>query len=130
MVPLAASYDLGFVGEVGHTQSRRVALTNKLFTYLLAGVPAVMSEVEAHSAIAPNLGAASRLFPPGDAAALAAVIDSLLGDTTALAGAREAAWRLGQERYNWEEEQAKLLHLVHGVGIRPRETAPYLCRSC
>jgi hypothetical protein len=29
-----------------------------------------------------------------------------------LARARETAWRLGQSRFNWECEGAKVLHLV------------------
>ena len=43
METLAAPYDIGLCGEIGHTPNRKIALTNKQFTYLLAGLPALMS---------------------------------------------------------------------------------------
>ena len=104
MERLAARYDTGLVAETGETASRRVALTNKLFTYLLAGVPALMSDIPAHRAFAAETGTQANLFPVGDAAALAGCLDRILGDAAALAKARAQAFQLGQERYNWERE--------------------------
>ncbi|MET0274569.1 MAG: hypothetical protein ABW360_16405, partial [Phenylobacterium sp.] len=37
MEELAAVYDIGLCGELGHTENRKIALTNKQFTYMLAG---------------------------------------------------------------------------------------------
>src|SRR5262249_52977590 len=58
---LAQHYDLGFSGEPGHTPNNRIALGNKIFTYLLAGLPVIMSAIPAHRAFAPELGEAGRL---------------------------------------------------------------------
>jgi glycosyltransferase involved in cell wall biosynthesis len=112
MERLAACYDLGFVGEIGHTESRRVALTNKLFSCLLAGLPVVMSDIPAHRAFAHEAGGAVRLYVADDADSLAAAFDALLGDPAALAVARAAAFHLGQTRFNWEVEKARLLDKV------------------
>jgi glycosyltransferase involved in cell wall biosynthesis len=112
MARLAAAYDVGLVGETGHTQSRRIALTNKQFTYLLAGIPVLMSDIPAHRTFAPSLGEAARLYPVDDDAALAQALDALLGDPVSLATARNTAWRLGQERFNWDVEQSALLGCV------------------
>jgi glycosyltransferase involved in cell wall biosynthesis len=112
MERLAAAYDVGFVGETGWTANRRVALTNKLFTYLLAGLPVVMSDIPAHRAFAPEAGAAARLYATDDADSLAAALDSLLGERTRLAAARATAFRLGQMRFNWDVEKVKLLDLI------------------
>lgn len=127
MVRFAATYDVGLVGETGHTASRRIALTNKLFTYLVAGIPAIMSDIPAQRALAPGLGKAARIFPIDDPTALAAALDALLSDPAALARARAAAWGLGQERYNWEREQAVLQDLmcrVQGQGERDPVSLP------
>ena len=59
--------------------------------------------------------AALRLYAVDDAQALADQLDSLLLNPTALIEARAEAWRLGQERFNWEVEQVKLLALVEGA---------------
>jgi glycosyltransferase involved in cell wall biosynthesis len=112
MAHLAALYDLGFAGEPGHTQNRRVALTNKLFTYLLAGVPIVASAIPAHVSFANELGDAMRLFAIDDAAGLAATLDEVFANREALSAARAAAFALGQTRFNWDLEKLILLEQV------------------
>jgi len=106
---LAARYDVGLVSETGHTLGRRIALTNKQFTYILAGVPAVMSDIPAHRTFALEVGQAVRLYPVDDADGLAAALDGLLGDPVALAAARTAAFRMGQSRFNWDIHKGNLL---------------------
>lgn len=112
MPRLAASYDIGLVADYGHTSNRAVALTNKLFTYLLAGIPAVMSDIPAHRAFASEAGLRDRLYGVENPASLARVIDHLLGNPAQLAAARSQSWRLGRERYNWECERTILLRTV------------------
>jgi hypothetical protein len=112
MARLAALHDVGLVGETGHTLNRRIALTNKQFTYLLAGVPAIMSDVPAHRAFASQSVAAARLYPVDNADALAAALDALLCDAKALAVARAAAFALGQTRFNWDTEKSVFLERV------------------
>lgn len=119
MEALAAVHDLGLVAETGHTPNRRIALTNKLFTYALAGIPALISDIPAHRAYAAHAGEAVRLFANGDAASLAAAIDHfLLGSGEVLASARTAAHRLGQSELNWERESAVLTACVER-GLQP-----------
>ncbi|MFZ0408434.1 MAG: hypothetical protein WAM11_10030 [Cyanobium sp.] len=113
MERLAATYDLGLVGETGATPNRRIALTNKLFTYALAGVPAVISDIPAHRSIQVEADGAVHLFSCDDAASLAAGLDAwLAAPPVVLAEARAIAYRLGQEAWNWETEKQILLHKV------------------
>lgn len=121
MALLAATYDVGFVGETGHTANRRIALTNKQFTYFLAGVPAVMSDIPSHRAFASEAGGAVRLYAVGDSDRLAAALDALLGNTEMLAGARAAAFDLAQTRFNWDRESDILLNLVEKANRRPTD---------
>ena len=113
MERLAAAYDLGLVAETGATPNRRIALTNKLFTYALAGVPAVISDIPAHQSYAESAEESVRLFATDDPQSLGAAVDALWGgDGSPLAQARRAAFLLGQERLNWEVEQIRLLDAV------------------
>jgi glycosyltransferase involved in cell wall biosynthesis len=105
MERLAAAYDVGFVGETGHTLNRRVALCNKLFSYMLAGLPTVMSDIPAHADIVEQLGAAARLYRTDDAESLAAAFDDLFINPPQLANARAAAFELAHRRYNWDVER-------------------------
>ena len=113
MESLASAYDVGLVAETGCTPNRRIALTNKLFTYALAGIPMILSDIPAHRAVQAEAGAAARLFRCEDAASLADALDAwLLGSPAVLADARVAAYSLGQNRWNWESEEQNLLKLM------------------
>jgi glycosyltransferase involved in cell wall biosynthesis len=112
MERLAEQYDLGLSGEPGHTSNNRVALGNKLFTYMLAGLPVIMSDISAHRAFAPEMREAGRLYRVNDADSLAAALDCILSDAALLAAARSAAFRLAQKRFNWDLEKSTLIDLI------------------
>ena len=127
MVRLAAQYDLGLASETGHTLARSCALTNKLFTYLLAGVPTLVSDTTAQGRFAAGKEECFRLYPSNDPRALAAALDEILLDFDRLSRARAAAFDLGQSRYNWEVESRSFLELVErtlssGEGDRPQRS--------
>ena len=110
MERLASKYDVGLVAETGCTPNRSIALTNKLFTYALAGIPMLLSDIPAHRALQAEAGEAVRLFRTDDQASLAKGLDDWLDAPPGkLALARQAAYRLGRERWNWEQEQQILL---------------------
>lgn len=124
MVGLASAFDVGLVGETGHSHNRRIALTNKQFTYLLAGLPSLMSDVPAHQAFAQTAGGAARLYETDDPDSLAQAMDDVLGDPLALAARRAEAHRLGQARFNWDTEQSILLTEVQRALSPSRKAAP------
>ncbi len=111
MARLAAQCDIGLSLETEISENRRLCLTNKIFTYLLAGIPVIMSDTPAQRRLAPDLGDAGRLVSLADPAGMARVLDDLAAPP-AFDAASALAWRLGRERYNWEHEQAGLLQSV------------------
>ena len=113
MERLAANHDIGIVSETGVTLNRRIALTNKLFTFALAGIPAVISDIPAHREFAQFAGTSFQLYPVDDPGGLAQAIDGfLLGGGAPLAQSRAQAHSLGQLRLNWDVEKALLTGLV------------------
>jgi glycosyltransferase involved in cell wall biosynthesis len=108
MERLASEYDIGFVGEPGHTENRRIALTNKLFSFLLAGLPVVASDIESHREVA-RVCDAIFIYASESSTELAKAFDNLLLDPRALAKARRKSWQAGQQRYNWDQEQNKVI---------------------
>jgi glycosyltransferase involved in cell wall biosynthesis len=109
MVRLAAAYDLGLSLETDLSQSRRLCLTNKIFTYLLGGVPVVMSDTPAQRALATELGAAALVVSLAAPEDMAAALDRF---APTLGQAKTEALRLGRERYNWDVEKKTLLQAV------------------
>jgi glycosyltransferase involved in cell wall biosynthesis len=116
MEALAAAYDAGLCSETGHTQSRQLCLTNKLFSFLLAGIPPLLSDTPAHRCFVAEAGLTDFLYPRDDSAALARLLDDLFGDPERHAAARACTWRLGQERYNWERQEPTLFSCLHSHG--------------
>lgn len=112
MVPLAAAHDIGLVSETGHSRNRRIALTNKQFTYFLAGIPVLMSDIEAHREFAKLAEGAVKLYRTNDQASLAEAIDAICADEKALRAMGRRASELGVSCFNWDKEQAKLVSVV------------------
>lgn len=112
---LASGFDVGLCSDTGLTKNRDIALTNKIFSYLVAGIPVIMSDTLAHRHIAPELGDGCRIYRRGDPASLAAVLDGLLGDRGALTRARASAHRAGRTRFNWNVEKGRLVAFIEGT---------------
>jgi glycosyltransferase involved in cell wall biosynthesis len=128
MERLAAGYDVGYSGETGFSDNNKLALGNKLFSYLTGGVPVLASDISSHLALAPDLGAAMTLFTQNDVHSLARAMDHMLLDPVGLASARAAAWNLGQGRFSWDTEQKIFLACVADTlaGVSARRVQPCL----
>jgi glycosyltransferase involved in cell wall biosynthesis len=112
MIEFAGQYDVGLSLEADVSESRRRCLTNKIFTYLLAGRPVLMSDTPAQTALARDLGQAAALVSLSDPAMIADQLDRWALSPEALRAAREAAWQLARTRYNWQVEQRAFLASV------------------
>lgn len=115
MVRLAAGYDIGMATEVSRTSNRDICLTNKIFTYLLAGVPVLATDTSAQSEMAMAVPDAVFVYAQKDARGLAGKIDELLLSLRRLSIARQAAWTSGQANFNWDLEQIQFVKLVESV---------------
>lgn len=112
---LAAGQDIGLALEPGFSKNNNIALSNKIFTYLLAGNAVIATETSAQKQFMEQYPGVGRSYPIGDVQALAAHLEYYYFNRQALDDARRAAWRLANEKLNWEEEQKKLLRLVENV---------------
>ena len=86
---------------------RDIEQSGVLFAALGLGKPLVLSAVGGFPEVAP----AAVLVPPGDAAALRAELDRLLGDEAARAALAAAAARAARERFGWEAIARRHLEL-------------------
>jgi glycosyltransferase involved in cell wall biosynthesis len=114
MVELCGGYDIGLAVEQPHTISRSVCLTNKAFTYILAGLAVIFTDTPGQRGLATDLGEAAAMYPPGDVAALAKALRRWDEDRTLLARAQQAAWEAARRRWHWEHdlERGALLRAV------------------
>jgi glycosyltransferase involved in cell wall biosynthesis len=112
MVELARGYDVGLSLETDVSESRRRCLTNKIFTYLMAGRPVVLSDTPAQKALAADLGGAAALVSLSDPVTIARQLDAWALSPERLQAAAKTAWHLACSRYNWQVEQAVFLASV------------------
>ncbi len=122
MVRLAAGFHLGLSLEEATPRNRDLCLTNKVFTYILAGIPQLLSPTQAQRELAPALRDAALLAPTSDAEGTARMLDIFFADPGRVDRARAASWSLGHKVYNWDTEKSAFLDSLRRVGVaaRPR----------
>jgi len=112
MVRLAMAADLGLALEESTPLSRDLCLTNKIFAYLMAGIPQLMTPTSAQRQLASELGDAALVCDLGQAESTARQLDELLSDPDRTSRARYTARTLAQDRFCWDHEKALLLDAV------------------
>ncbi len=117
MVDLARGYDVGLALEQMEVRNRQLCLTNKAFTYILAGVAVAITDTPGQHALGVDLGRAAALVPPGDVEALGAAFGRWATDPAALDCAKRTAWEAAKRRWHWEhrEECGALYRLVEAA---------------
>jgi glycosyltransferase involved in cell wall biosynthesis len=114
MVDLCRGYDVGLALEPGFSVNNGIALSNKAFTYILAGLAVVLTDTPGQRQLARDLGDGAIVYPPGEISRLADGLQRWAASRPALAEARRAAWESAQRRWHWEhpEESGALLRAV------------------
>jgi glycosyltransferase involved in cell wall biosynthesis len=106
-------HDIGFAGETTLIRSRDLTVTNKILHYLLAGLAVVASETAGQREVAVQAPGGVFLYPSGDAPALAARLNTLLGSADALMRAKSAALAAAEETFCWERQEKALMESIH-----------------
>lgn len=116
LVCRTASFDVGLALETPVSDNRIICMkdlcTNKVFTYLLAGLAIAASGAGETGRIYDGAGFS---YPSGDVTRLATGLKHWLDKPDELSVAKKKAWELGESRYNWDLEKEKLLSAVGAV---------------
>jgi hypothetical protein len=114
MIDLARASDVGLVLEHGISRNRALCVTNKTFTYILAGLAVAGFDTPGQHDIGVDLGRAAMFVPTGDIGALAGALARWGTDPAALDCAKRTAWAAANRRWHWEHdaERGTLYRLV------------------
>lgn len=116
LVRTAAAASVGLVPVKADNVSNFLGDTNKLFEYLMAGLPVVVSDLPEIRAVAvqgdPPVG---EVFDPNSPASIADAITRVLRDPAQYEGRRREARRLALDRFNWNLEEQRLLEVYENV---------------
>src|SRR5207244_9506706 len=104
MVDAARAYDVGLALELMAVRNRQLCLTNKAFTYILAGLAVAISDTPGQHALGVDLGEGAALVTPGDPHGLASAFARWATHPDALACAKRTAWNAAVRRWHWEDD--------------------------
>ena len=110
-----ASADIGLtIFQPDYTRSIRFCLPNKLFEYLMAGLPVLSSPLDAIAEVLKtyNVGQIVSSLAPAD---VAAAINIILADRAALARMRLNALEAAKHELCWEKESLQLISLYQKI---------------
>ena len=112
IISFASQFDIGLALENQSPYNRDICLTNKIFTYMQAGLAVVASDTLAQRSFIADNPTIGKVYPNGDEQALADILLSFQQDRTNLEACKSEALRLAQTQYNWETESLKFLAVV------------------
>jgi glycosyltransferase involved in cell wall biosynthesis len=110
-----ASADIGLtIYPLDYSLSVRLSLPNKLFEYMMAGLPVLSSQLDAVAEVV-NTYDVGQIVPSLAPSEIGAAINALLADTAALARMRSNALKVARQEFHWENESQKLIQLYHAI---------------
>lgn len=112
LVVFASQFDIGLATEPGFSTNNNIALSNKLFTYINAGLAIIVSDTTAQSRFLKKYPAIGKVYPKKDSDSLAKLIAVFIKNGDSLCAAKQASYLLGQNELNWENESKKFIRLI------------------
>jgi glycosyltransferase involved in cell wall biosynthesis len=115
LLRVTASADMGLiVYRPDYSLNVRYCLPNKLFEYMMAGVPTLSSSLDAIAEILTTYDV-GRVTVSLEPEAVAGAINALLADEGARRRMRENGWRAAREEFRWDVERYQLLYLYERI---------------
>ncbi|HET7457547.1 MAG TPA: glycosyltransferase [Gemmatimonadaceae bacterium] len=115
LVGLSASHDVGLALEEPWNENRRLCVSNKLLTYLVAGNAVLASDTPGQRSVLDDAPGAAAVYAPGDLDGLTSIVRRLATDPAALASARRAAACAAARRFSWEHDAPTLVAALEGA---------------
>ncbi len=112
IIAFASQFDIGLAVETGKPLNRDLCLTNKIFTYLQAGLAVVASDTSAQKNLLNQYPGLGKIYQKGDQQSLADALVYYHQHRMELFEAGKAALTAAQGQLNWENESRKFLNLV------------------
>ena len=110
---IAAQFDIGLASETGFCLNNSIALSNKIFTYILSGLAIVASDTPSQRGFIDQYPETGKIYK--DAAQLAEILNKYDQNRKLLFETKKNAFKAGQNHLNWEIEGKKFLKLIENV---------------
>ena len=115
VVKSMGQYDVGLALERPDHQNYSRTVTNKVFSYLLAGLAIAATDTPGQREILDQAPTAGFLYPAGNPTVLAEKLGNWIDRPSLLLEAKQAAWDVARSKFCWDVEETKFLHLLSGL---------------
>jgi glycosyltransferase involved in cell wall biosynthesis len=112
LISRIAEHDVGLALEIPFCRNRALTITNKVPSYLLAGLAVVASDTEGQREVAALADGAVMTYAAGSPTDLASALNRLLANDEHLRAARASALASAETRFCWERSAPVLLEQV------------------
>ncbi len=115
LAQFASHFDIGLALEPGFSINNNIALSNKLFTYISAGLALINSDTIAQSEFIENYPAIGKIYKKGNPVSLANVLLDYIQNPQLLKSTKDASYQAGQNYLNWETESRHFLEVIQNT---------------
>jgi glycosyltransferase involved in cell wall biosynthesis len=105
-------FDIGLASEPAYCTNNDAALSNKLFTYIQAGLVVLLSDTKAQQAFYDQYPQIGKCYKKDNAAHLAQAIQYYIDYDAELQHTKRANFLLGQHTLNWEQESQQFINKI------------------
>lgn len=112
LITVASAYDIGLALEPGFSANNNLALSNKIFTYMNAGLAVIASDTDAQSKLIREFPDVGSLYARGNVQELADILIDYYNNRDKLISSQKASLAITGEILNWENESQKFLVTV------------------
>jgi glycosyltransferase involved in cell wall biosynthesis len=109
MIAAIAEYDIGLALEPNTDGNASLTVSNKLFSYMLAGVANIVSDTPGQREIMDHCSESGVVYQSGSAESFRAALDRWLGSRDDLERAKQAAWDAASSQFCWDSLEPQFL---------------------
>lgn len=115
-------FDIGLGLERTSDSNYSLTVTNKVFSYMLAGLAIALTDTPGQREVFEQAPTAAFIYPCGRPELLAARLRQWRDDRLALRAAQCASWQAARARFSWEREKPRYLQLLETPMAREAHT--------
>jgi glycosyltransferase involved in cell wall biosynthesis len=112
LLELCSQHHIGLALERREPFNRDICLTNKIFSYLIAGSAIIASDTKAQKQFFEQHAGVGYIYEVNNCKVLTKILLDLIDDPVSLTKARKEAYQLAKQKLNWDCEKEKLLPLI------------------
>ncbi|TKC08175.1 glycosyltransferase family 4 protein [Pedobacter polaris] len=109
----ASKFDIGLATEISTPKNRDICLTNKIFTYVQAGLAIIASDTAAQKQFMAEYANMGEVYEKKDPVSLVRIIKNCIENEELLIQYQQQSFKYANETLNWEIEKEKFLSIIN-----------------